>query len=409
MPIEQYSFWDYFILIVGGVLVLFYLIYLPYSVIKSKKAINQLAETKPNRQLTLKEQQVLYLIYGKKLPIGPVFNIEGYSSVLMSKKWDDYREFLIGPYRVFGSHLKPFLQDQGNVKAEIYIHKKKAYLLSANDKTIIEHFAAQWQARFSPTGIADVLNIEITANRASTAEERQQLKILSIKPKRLFRSLGVFFFSFFSFVIFCFGLQTTPYFSSILPVCALPVLLFVYRYYRKCPFDHSIEKTVRLAQGIVVGNEGRKVWFSGSAEHAPEDPALCFIIPTERERISLALGQRVQFGFIPSPAVTPYLHVETTEEDYHPRIVFIDDAFDAGKEFSETPFIAWRYPYFALLLGLNPLLVSVPILLNSERSADYFAHWPFYLHLALGFFWLMIGSGMLLYRYWIYRRSKHHL
>ncbi|EGU30644.1 hypothetical protein VIS19158_08433 [Vibrio scophthalmi LMG 19158] len=86
MPIEEYSFWDYFILIVGGVLVLFYLIYLPYSVIKSKKAINQLAETKPNRQLTLKEQQVLYLIYGKKLPIGPVFNIEGYSSVLMSKK-----------------------------------------------------------------------------------------------------------------------------------------------------------------------------------------------------------------------------------------------------------------------------------------------------------------------------------
>lgn len=103
----------------------------------------------------------------------------------------------------------------------------------------------------------------------------------------------------------------------------------------------------------------------------------------------------------------PYLHIEPTEEDYHPRIICIDGGFDAGEQFREAPFIAWRHPYFALLLGIAPLLASVPVLIDSERAADYFARWPFYLHLGLGFFWLILGGGILFYRYWIYRRSKH--
>lgn len=400
---------DYFVLFCIVCKIIYGIIFIPHVLVKNRKAINKLINEKPDRKLSLREQQILYQIYGKKFPIGPVFNIEGDSFRLISPPNANFCEYLIGPYRVWGAHLTPFLQDCGNVQAEIYVYRKKSYLLSANDNNIINYFSAQWEARFAPNGFANALNIEIVGRRPTTAEERQQLKLPSIRPLRFFRTLGLILFTLYSAFILSATFDTTPYFSNFLGAVSLASLPMVYRYYAKCPFNRPFDKSVVLAKGTVVGCEGRKVWFTGSEEQIPEDPGRCFIVPIDRDTTLLEPGQSVQFGFVPSRVVTQLLHFEPREEDYHPCIVCIDNVFNAGEQFCQSPFVAWHYPYIAILLGANPLLASIPVLINKDRAADYLSHWPFYLHLSLGFFWLILGGSVFLYRYAIYRRHKNRL
>ncbi|MCG7500071.1 hypothetical protein MHO82_24715 [Vibrio sp. Of7-15] len=395
---------------VFGVLIVSYLcIYLPYAVIRSKKKLNQLSQGTALRQLTAKEQQILYLVYRRHLPIGPIFSVQGQAQVLAKRRFGPAYEFLIGPYRLTGEFVGQFIGDEAEsyqvVDAEIFIHKNTAYIISANGRRLTDVYAAQWEARFAPEGPAKALNIDINGSRVIDTDERRQLDLpLKLSGNRFFL-LGLVLFCLF--MINAFGWEEEVLFAHGLPIVfALFVLPWVVRYRRlSCPFGRPCinrpGRMVTLAQGTIMGTDGKQVWFTGSADKAPQDPALCFTLPTLQPVTMLEAGQRIQFGFCPRPWVA--------QRDYEvsssPQLVTIEGHFDAGQHYRNTPFMMRGWPLCVFLIGICPFVSTVPLLFDQGLAQSYLDSWNWVLaQLAVAGVWTLAGLWLLVRQFIILGR-----
>lgn len=390
---------DILIIIFGCIFSFYLFIRLPYGMYRSRRKLKQLATEPPLRSLTLKEQQIIWLVYRHYAPDAPVYRIKGRVGMLFSTKPQSgmTNEYLIGPYRLTGRFIGEMTEWGEEVTAEVALHKGRIWLVSINGQALTDFYAAQWEAQFATPGPAPALNLAIERHREIEPDERQQLELPKKRSKDYFNLFLITFCA-----VNAYGMSREfgdVFMNCIIGLLALPVAGFLWRHFRaRCPFgrptNNRPDRSVTIARGTLVGCDGKQIWFTGDADQPPEDAAHRFTLPTLTPVDSLAPGQSVRIAFC-AASQTLHNRITNNADEVCPQVLKIDGHFDAAQQFRDAPFAYWRPSIYPLAIGIFPLLGSLQSLF--EEPALSSSIW-LQLQLLLGLGWTGVGVFQLLSR-----------
>ncbi|MGL6259282.1 hypothetical protein [Vibrio sp. WXL210] len=341
------------------------------SAMLNRERLADLTLTK-GRPISEKERQLLYLAHKKRVPCQTVYVISGPAREV--KYGRNASQPMLGNIKLASHCMTDLFSDEEDNIAEVVVYRNRAYVLSINGHSIEERYGAEWDARFAPLGKSKALNIEIHGQRPITDIERYQLEYENRNLSYTENTGLVLTFCSMSIGLYYFMGSQEPVFSlfAIISIMFIPLSVQVWwvtrQVLRSCTYKVSCANTpgrsVVLAKGRVRGIFGAEIWF----HNIDIDPKAfrwemdSFRFPSVVPPKGLKVGQTIEFGFCASDA------------GCH-KIVFIQNHFDAAKEYQIAPYAMWGLPEGALIYGLTGLLVSVPLILGSEKAEYFLEHW----------------------------------